>query len=298
MPPGTKSPEGPEPIDAMNDLPPITTRFTLGAEITPVQKAFLDHHGFLHFTGVISTEELAMISAELDAIQAHWLESGRKSVNGIPVFYGKDHEGQPWVQRFTFTSMFSEAIGRLVTDDRFEPVRRLVGEDARIGVDEKDGVVVNRYMNVPGSAYPRLGWHTDGLRDICQLRMPQQMLNVGLHLDDCSRDNGGLRLIPGSHLQGFRDMCFRKLYFLDHRDDEAEIVVETQAGDLTVHDGRLWHRVAQSSRTGPASLRRSMYIPYLTGPYEPKSDGSRTPPYHYAGMALRKLKAARARLRR
>ena len=122
------------------------------------------------------------------------------------------------------------------------------------------------------------------------------MLNVGLHLDDCSADNGGLRLIPGSHRQGFRDMCFRKLYFLDHRDDDEEIVVETEAGDLTVHDGRLWHRVAQSSRTGPASLRRSMYIPYLTGPYEPKSDNSRTPPYHFAGMALRKLKALRTRL--
>ncbi|MBF95373.1 MAG: phytanoyl-CoA dioxygenase [Myxococcales bacterium] len=280
----------------MSELPPIDTRFQLGKTITPIQKSFLDQHGFLHFSGVLSKDELTMVSAELDGIQERWLASNRKWVHGIPIFYGKDHEGRPWIQRFTFTSMFSEAIADLVTDGRFEPVRRLVGDDARIGVDEKDGVVVNRYMNVPGNAYPRLGWHTDGLRDICQLRMPQQMLNVGLHLDDCSADNGGLRLIPGSHRQGFRDMCFRKLYFFDHRDDDAEIVVETKAGDLTVHDGRLWHRVAQSNRTGPASLRRSMYIPYLTGPYEPKSDDSRTPPYHYAGMALRKLKALRARL--
>lgn len=280
----------------MSRLPPIETRFQLEAEITEEQQAFLDHHGFLHFDGVLTAEELATLYEELDRIQADWLREQRRWVNGIPIFYGKDHLGQPWVQRFTFASQFSEKIAQLVSDVRFEPVRRLVDDEARIGVDEKDGVVVNRYMNVAGSAYPRLGWHTDGLRDICQLRMPQRMLNIGLHLDDCSADNGGLRLIPGSHNQGFRDMCFRKIYFLSHGEDPKEICVETKAGDLTVHDGRLWHRVAQSSRTGPTSLRRSMYIPYLTGPYEPKSETSKTPPYHYAGMALRSLKRLSARL--
>ena len=46
----------------------------------------------------------------------------------------------------------------------------------------------NRYLNVPGSVYPRLGWHTDGLRDLFYGRMPQEMLNIGLHLDRCTRD--------------------------------------------------------------------------------------------------------------
>jgi hypothetical protein len=55
------------------------------------------------------------------------------------------------------------------------------------------------------------------------------------------------------------------------------VCVETEPGDLTVHDGRLWHRVARSQYTGRASLRRSMYLPYLTGPYEPKSEDSPTP---------------------
>ena len=97
------------------------------------------------------------------------------------------------------------------------PILELIGDDARVGDREKDGVVVNRYLNVPGSVYPRLGWHTDGLRDLFYGRMPQQMLNIGLHLDRCTRDNGGLRLIPGSHRQGFWSMCFRKPYFVSHR---------------------------------------------------------------------------------
>ena len=64
-----------------------------------------------------------------------------------------------------------------------------------------------------------------------------------------------------------------------------------QTGDLTVHDGRLWHRVAVSTRTGQASLRRSMYVPSLSDPYEPKSEKSKTPLYHYLGAAIRRLKA-------
>ena len=145
-------------------------------------------------------------------------------------------------------------------------------------------------MNVPGSAYPRLGWHTDGLRDLFYLRMPQEMLNIGLHLDDCDAANGGLRLIPGTHKQGFVDMCFHKRYFVDHTPDPREVAVETSAGDLTVHDGRLWHRVAQSTRVGTARLRRSMYVPYLTGPYAPKTDASKTPAYHHLGRAMRAVK--------
>lgn len=269
---------------------PLNTRFKLGPEMTPEQQEFLDTHGFLIFEGVASTAEVAMIQAELAAIQGRWVAQGRRFVNGIPIFWGKDPDGRPYVQRFTFSSMFSEKIRSFVLDPRFEPIRKLSGPEARVGHDEKDGVVVNRYLNIPGSAYPKLGWHTDGLRDLFYLRMPQRMLNVGLHFEHITAKDGGLVLIPGSHTQGFWAMCFRKFYFLSHGSDPAEVAVETQPGDLTVHDGRLWHRVAQSPQMGWASLRHSMYVPYQTGPYEPKSDSSPTPAYHHVGRFLRWLR--------
>lgn len=274
----------------MSALPPIGTKFTLGAEITEEQRAFLDHHGYVHFDRVASTEEVAMIVSEMEAIEQRWVSEKRTSVYGIPLFFGRGLDGAPVLQRLAFTSVFSEKIKSFVRDGRFEPIRKLVGDDARIGDDEKDGVVINRYLNIPGSVYPRLGWHTDGLRDLFYGRMPQRMLNVGLHLDDITRDNGGLRLIPGTHRQDFWSMCFHKPYFVSHGDDPREVCVETNAGDLTIHDGRLWHRVARSTRTGRASLRRSMYVPYLTGPYEPKSDASPTPAYHRLASKARALK--------
>jgi phytanoyl-CoA hydroxylase len=259
---------------------PLSTRFTLGPEITAEQRAFLDRHGFILFSRVANADEVAMLGAEIARIEAQWLAEGRTRVFGIPLFIGRDHVGNPFIQRLAFTSVFSEPLRAFVHDARFRPIVELVGPDARVGDREKDGVVVNRYLNVDGSVHPRLGWHTDGLRDLFYGRMPLPMLNIGLHLDRCTRENGGLRLLPGSHTQGFLSMCFRKPYFIWHRPDPNEHCVETEPGDLTVHDGRLWHRVAQSTLTGAASLRRSMYLPYLTGPYEPKSDDSPMPAYH------------------
>jgi phytanoyl-CoA hydroxylase len=266
---------------------PLTTRFTLGPAITPEQRAFLDRHGFVLFSRVASPEEVEMLGREIERIEAAWLAEGRTRVFGIPLFVGRDHMNRLFIQRLAFASVFSEPIRAFIHDPRFLPILDLIGAGARVGDREKDGVVINRYLNVPGSVHPRLGWHTDGLRDLFYGRMPQPMLNIGLHLDRCTRENGGLRLIPGSHTQGFLSMCFRKPYFVWHRPDPAEHCVETEPGDLTVHDGRLWHRVARSTLSGAASLRRSMYLPYLTGPYEPKSEDSPTPAYHRVGEWLR-----------
>ena len=267
---------------------PLTTRFTLGAAITAEQHAFLDRHGFILFARVATPGEVALLGGEIERIEAEWLAAGRRRVFGIPLFIGRDHVDRPFIQRLAFTSVFSEPIRAFVHDPRFRPILDLIGAEARIGDAEKDGVVVNRYLNVSGSVHPRLGWHTDGLRDLFYGRMPQPMLNIGLHLDRCTAANGGLRLIPGSHHQGFLSMCFRKPYFVWHRRDPHEHCVETEPGDLTVHDGRLWHRVARSTLSGAASLRRSMYLPYLTGAYEPKSDTSPTPAYHKLGEWLRR----------
>ncbi len=148
---------------------PVTTKFTLGDVITDEQRRFLDHYGFLHFKGVATPEEVEMLRSEQDRIQSEWVAEERASVYGIPLFWGKGADGKPAVQRMPFTSVFSPFIRSFVRDERFLPIQSLVGKDVRVGDEEKDGVVMNRYVNVPGSVYPRLGWHTDGLRDLWRL---------------------------------------------------------------------------------------------------------------------------------
>lgn len=275
---------------------PLGTRFTLGDRITPVQQAFLDEHGFLVFASVATPEEVERILAEIDLIEERWLSEGRTQVHGIPIFIGKDPDGRRFIQRFAFTSLHSEYLYEFVRDPRFAPVRSLVGRETRVGDYEKDGLVFNRNLNVPGSAYPRLGWHTDGLRDLfLNRRLPGPMLNVGLHFDRVRKEDGGLRIIPGSHRQGLWDTLTRKPYFVSHGADPDEIAVETEPGDLTVHDGRTWHRVEASPHLGWRSLRRTMYVPYVTDAWAPKDERSKTPIYHRLGQVARDL---RVRLRR
>ena len=182
---------------------PLDTRFTLGKEITDVQQAFLDRNGYLIFDQVVKASEVKRMNEEVDAIVEQWISEGRKEVFGIPIFEGQGLDGKPMLQRVPFTSCFSDYIHDFVRDPRFEPIRTLVDADARVGDKEKDGFVCNTYINVPGSVYPRLGWHTDGLRDLAYLKMPKQMLNVGLHLTDCPEENGGLRVIQVPTIRAF-----------------------------------------------------------------------------------------------
>ena len=180
-------------MTSLEKVLPVTTKFELGESLTDEQMRFFGVYGFLHFEQVASPDEVAGIISEVNRISGEWEREGRTMVNGIPLFWGRDHDGSRFLQRLAFTSRFSDFISEFVLDSRFEPIRKMIGEDARVGELEKDGVVFNSYMNTPRSTRKRLGWHTDGLRDIFYLRMPVQMLNVGLHLDDVRRLLGVLQ---------------------------------------------------------------------------------------------------------
>ncbi|MFM8912227.1 MAG: phytanoyl-CoA dioxygenase family protein, partial [Flammeovirgaceae bacterium] len=111
------------------------------------------------------------------------------------------------------------------------------------------------------------------------------MLNVGIHLSNLKPENGGLRVIPGTHKQGLYNLLFRKAHFLNNEPDVQEIAIVPNAGDLTIHDGRLWHRVAKSSVVGEESRRRVIYIPIIEGKFEPKNENSPTQFYkRFAGL--------------
>lgn len=255
---------------------PLDARFRLRDRVTPLQRAMLDRLGYVVFDRVLSADEVAQMRVEIEAVQAKLVAEGRQQVFGVPVWFGTDPDGQPFLQRTGFFSVQSAWAHELFADRRFEAVRELIGADARIGEREKDGVVLNRYLNTPGSMRPNLGWHTDAMRDLFyNWKVPGPMLNVGLHFDRIRPQDGGLRILPGTHNDGFFKMAFRKPYFVAHRADPNEVAVETWPGDLTVHDGRAWHRVETSPKTGWESMRTSMYIPYVRDAWAPKDENSK-----------------------
>jgi phytanoyl-CoA hydroxylase len=239
-------------------------------------------NGFIHFKNFINKETVREFLKELSEIEKHLLNNRIDQVNGIPLKFGLETNGSTILQRIAFTSHFSETLNKFLNDSRFNELLKLLAPfEGRVGGNEKDGLVFNHYLNTETSNFSRLGWHTDSPRDLfLGLSRILPMLNVGLHLDDCPADNGGLRILPGTHTQNIFRLLFRKKYFIDNKPDKHEVGLDIEAGDLTVHDGRLWHRVQRSPFIGNKSRRRVMYIPFVTGEYKPKHKDSKTPIYH------------------
>lgn len=251
-------------------------KFNLGNQITTEQKDFFNQNGFIHFKNFIKQETVNDIIQASLQVQQEWIEKQVVKVNGIPIKYGKDLDGTAIVQRFAFINQHHSLFSELTHDPRFSVLLDLIGPSARLGTEEKDGMVLNHYVNGADSKFTQMGWHTDGLRDIFHGQKLNPMLNVGIHLSNVRPENGGLRVLAGTHKQSLYSMLFRKKYFLDNKADHNEIAITPEAGDLTIHDGRLWHRVAQSSIIGETSRRRVIYLPIIAGKYEPKNEKSPT----------------------
>lgn len=257
---------------SLNNYP----EFTLGDVLTADQKDFFAKNGFIHFKNFISKETVNILLREAEKIQEEWVNQDYKMINGVPIKYGTDITGKKIVQRFAFLNQHSSVFSDLLKDQRLKALFDFIGtDDCRIGETEKDGLVFNHYINTEESNYSQLGWHTDALRDVFYGQKILPMLNVGIHLDNSTTDNGGLRLIPGTHNQGLRTLLFKKFYFLSHKPDKNEIGLNVEPGDLTVHDGRLWHRVARSPFIGEKSRRRVMYVPIITGKFTPRTENSK-----------------------
>lgn len=253
--------------------------FEFTSPLTREHIDFFEEHGFLHFKNFITEETVELFKKEMKAVEKKWVQENTEKVNGVPIKYGYDVDGSKIVQRFAFTSQHSAVLHEFLQDPRFQALYPLLGPNVlnpRIGENEKDGLVVNHYINTDVSSFTRMGWHTDCLRDVFYGKKIMPMLNVGVHLTNAQPNNGGLRLLPGTHKQNLLNLLFKKRYFFDHDADKNEIGLMTKAGDLTIHDGRLWHRVAQSELVGEISRRQVMYVPVICGEYAIKNKNSKT----------------------
>jgi hypothetical protein len=259
--------------------------FELGERLTQEQRDWLDTFGFIKFKRFVPRQVALELAAELEEVDRKICAEGRTSINGVPLIIGTRPDGSKYVQRMVFASLFSEKLSKFLKDPRFAAILEVAGDGFRIGERERDGLVVNHFRREDGSAYSKLGWHTDSLRDVFYFEKPRKYLNTGFYLDDSPIEKGGVRLLPCSQNQNLLTLLTRKIHFMDHAPDPEEYAIEAEAGDLTIHDGRLWHRVATATWTGEQSRRRVMYIPLMNGPVKLKDENSRPPLY----LKLRKL---------
>lgn len=259
----------------------IKKKFRLIDKIEPEHLAFYDKYGFIHFENFFDKNFLHDIWDSIAKAHKYIIDNNIDKINGIPVKFGFDEKGNKIVQRLPFTNKVVAEVGEMYAGEKFNLLQALIPNyESRLGINEKDGAVCNYFVNVENSTYKQMGWHTDVLRDFLMGKKVLPMINVGIYFDDSGEVNGGLRIIPGTHKQSLPSMLFRKMQILDNKEDPNEILVTAKVGDLVLHDGRLWHRVARSPNVGEKSRRRVMYIPLICGKQEHKTDESKTPFYH------------------
>ncbi|WP_051203349.1 phytanoyl-CoA dioxygenase family protein [Hugenholtzia roseola] len=251
-------------------------------EISPSAGQFLAQAGFLHLRGFLSPTQVEDLKKELQQVEKKLSQNQIKFSNQLPIYYQKETEK---IERLPFANLQSEPLQTFFEAPIFDSFVQLFEKKftnkakekqdlkAILGLQARDGLVFSQYQNLEKNAHKKtfrqknfaqMGWHIDNLRDLFLFKSPQPMLNLGLHLDDTPKEKGGLRILPASHQKNTFEHLFFKWHFFDKKPEIEEIAIETQAGDLTLHLGNLWHRVAPSE--GAAHLRRVLYVPILFAP--------------------------------
>jgi ectoine hydroxylase-related dioxygenase (phytanoyl-CoA dioxygenase family) len=83
----------------------------------------------------------------------------------------------------------------------------------------------------------------------------ESMVTIRLHLDDCNKSNGALRVIPGTHRQGRLSAS----QIQDIRSRQAEVFCSARAGDALLMRPLLLH---SSSEAVTPSHRRVIHLEY------------------------------------
>ncbi|MCY4139805.1 MAG: phytanoyl-CoA dioxygenase family protein [Rhodobacteraceae bacterium] len=152
----------------------------------------------------------------------------------------------------------TRAPGTLIDSDSHPGLAECIGNPRALAALEAMGFGGSKFwkaviISKPGPS-PRLYWHQDCMwwDDPRAYGDYSPMIFLMYYLDDTSRENGCLRLLPGTHRRWHRlhemgDAHTRDINRMDNEHDgrfadfPGEIDVPVRAGDLVVGDARLFH---------------------------------------------------------
>lgn len=208
-----------------------------------------------------------MTEAELTAIEPAFQQFIRGEIEGM----GRDFcdMSGPYGRAFEDFSLVNAVLPRRYRPDlcgnlfelRCASIsRQLIGADATLDYDQ----FLAKRPNKPDAEF---SWHQDlgywptGTPDT-------QTATCSLALDDADRENGCLRVVPGSHKgplrphkplhAGGRDASHILSITLDANDPVAELPLKR--GDITVHDERIVH--GSGGNTSKARWRRTYIVAF------------------------------------
>ena len=243
---------------ADRDGRPLDLHRSFGLDDDPEDVShFLAEAGFVHLRGVFGEDEMAAVSADMDAAAPGYADGDGRS------WWATTQDGGRRLVRMQHFHTVSPATAALVADDRLQGVARYTadghrwgkpgGNDNRIEALVKPIGVVQGISDVP--------WHKD-----CSLGSHSYRccsLTVGISVTGADAGSGQLRVVAGSH----RALVWPA--FVRRGLDLPQLDLPTATGDVTVHLSCTLHM----SQPPEVRERRVMYTDFSL----PTDEGGRSP---------------------
>jgi ectoine hydroxylase-related dioxygenase (phytanoyl-CoA dioxygenase family) len=216
--------------------------------LTRAQIDFYTTNGFLAVEGVYSPQEMK----EARAVVEEFVERSRGVTAHTDVFdLEPGHSAaEPRVRRIKSPYLHHPTFNRLVRHERMlNVVAALVGPGVRL-----HGNKLNMKSAGYGSA---VEWHQDFA---FYPHSNDDVLAVGVALDDCLLENGCMLMVPGSHrwpiLDHHQDGVFVGAFDLKQEgiDLRRAVPVEVHEGGITLHHCRTAHGSAVNTSSAPRRL--------------------------------------------
>jgi hypothetical protein len=242
----------PDEVELAFDL---TRSFTLDDDHAEI-RAFLDHTGFIHLRGVFTADEMAQISADMDAAEATYEPGDGRS-------WWAGTAGGDRLVRMQYFEEHSPTAAALLDDPRFIALGAIPGCGHRFGgFAESRWEALFKPIGVT-SGISDVPWHKD-----CSLGRHSyecMRVTVGVSVTGAGPTTGQLRVIPGSH----RALMWPSLVDVTTL-PLPDLGLATETGDVTLHLSCTLH-MAQPPTTDE---RRVLYTSFTLPPVDEEAQAA------------------------
>ena len=210
------------------DGAPLDLQRSFGAdEDADDMSHFLAEAGFLHLTNVFSADEMAEVSADMDAALDHYTPDDGRS------WWATTASGTQRAVRLQWFHEESAITSRLLHDDRLLRVADLTSDGHR---HRSEGNTIEALVKPIGvvQGISDLPWHKD-----CSLGRHSYRccsLTVGISVTEADERSGQLAVVAGSHRALVQPAFYRRSWGL------PEVPLPTGVGDITVHCSCTLHK--------------------------------------------------------
>lgn len=218
---------------------------------------FLGEAGFLHLEGVFTEDEMAAVSADMDAAASHYTNGDGRS------WWARTHDGEDRLVRMQYFQTESDAAAAVLADDRLQSIATFTADGHRHGKPGGNKNMVEALVKPIGvvQGISDVPWHKD-----CSLGSHSYRccsLTVGISVTGADAESGQLRVVPGSHRALIQPAFVRRDL------DLPQIDLPTRTGDITVHLSCTLHM----SQPPVSRERRVLYTDFNL----PTDEGARSP---------------------